>query len=217
MGEYYHIYNRGTDRRDVFLDDEDRQRFVKLLFVANGTNSFVFRDFPKGLHYTDFKRGNPLTAIGAFCLMDNHFHILAKETTENGISAFVLKTLTSYSHYFNKKYERKGRLFQGTFQAQHADTDEYLKYLFAYIHLNPVKIIDPTWKECGVKNKKATKEYLENYRFSSFPEYTDADQLAKCRNEAKILTKEAFPEYFLTPKSFDAFVDEWLMFRHFIL
>ena len=85
IGEYYHIYNRGTDKRVIFVDASDRERFIKLLFVANGTNPFVFRDFNIGVPYVKIDRGEPILAIGAYCLMPNHFHILVRETHENGI------------------------------------------------------------------------------------------------------------------------------------
>ncbi|MCX6747703.1 MAG: transposase [Candidatus Nomurabacteria bacterium] len=208
VGEYYHIYNRGTDKRDIFLDNSDRDRFIKLLFVANGTNPFVFRDFPIGLPYVEFDRGQSIVDIGAYVLMPNHFHILIKETTQNGISIFMNKVLTSYTMYFNKKYKRTGRLFEGVFKGRHADSDEYLKYLFSYIHLNPVKLIDPKWKENGISNKNEAKAYLNSYLYSSYLDYLGSD-----RREAKILNKNAFPGYFSDLADFESCVDEWLSFN----
>lgn len=210
VGEYYHIYNRGTDKREIFLDENDKKRFIKLLFVANGSTPFVFRDFPIGLPYAEFDRGEIIVAIGAYCLMQNHFHILIKETTEQGITKFLSKVLTSYSSYFNKKYKRSGRLFEGTFKAKHVDSDEYLKYLFAYTHLNPVKIFDPEWKENGISNRPESKKFLANYGYSSYSDYQGVT-----RPESKILEKEMFPEYFSTTKDFDVFIDEWLDFDSF--
>lgn len=207
IDEYYHLYNRGVDKRDIFLDDEDRKRFVKLLFIANGSTPFVFRDLPIGLPYVAFERGDMLVAIGAYCLMTNHFHILVKETMERGTTKFLNKVLTSYSSYFNKKYGRSGRLFQGTFCARHVDSDEYLKYLFAYIHLNPVKIIDPKWKESGIRDYKKAKEYLARYQYSSYLEY-----LGVKRQEVAILNKGSFPEYFSDKRDFRSFIGDWLAF-----
>ena len=205
IDEYYHIYNRGTDKRDIFLDEEDKKRFIKLLFVANGTNPFIFRDFPIGLPYVEFNRGAPIVAIGAYVLMGNHFHLLARETAEYGISKFLNKVLTSYSSYFNKKYKRTGRLFEGTFKAKHIDSDEYLKYIFAYIHLNPVKMIDPEWKEGGIADQEVAKKYLEKYGYSSYLDYVGIK-----REESAILSKDAFPEYFRDFREFDEFISEWL-------
>lgn len=208
IGEYYHIYNRGTEKREIFLDEDDRKRFIKLLFVANGTKPFAFRDFPVGLPYVEFERGDPALAIGAYCLMPNHFHILIRETNENGISKVMGKVLTSYSSYFNKKYKRTGRLFEGPFKARHVDTDNYLKYLFSYIHLNPVKIIDPEWKENGIKDRETAKKYLLSYIYSSYLDYMGSERI-----ERKILNKTAFPNYFAEFKDFNQFIDEWLSFE----
>ena len=89
----------------------------------------------------EIDRGETLVDIGIYCLVPNHFHLLIKEKTENGISEFVKKVATGYSMYFNKKYERTGSLFEGPFKAKRIDTDEYLKYIFSYIHLNRKQII----------------------------------------------------------------------------
>lgn len=208
FGEFYHLYNRGTDKREIFIDDQDRERFIKLLFVANGTNSFVFRDFPIGLPYVEFNKGANIVAIGSYCLMPNHFHILIKEISTNGITIFMNKVLTSYSMYFNKKYKRTGRLFEGSFKAKHANEDSYLKYLFAYIHLNPVKLINRDWKEKGISDNITTEKFLIDYKYSSYLDY-----LNKKRIENKILDKESFPEYFQKIGEFNDFIKEWLYFK----
>lgn len=207
-GEFYHVYNRGTDKRAIFLDDTDRIRFMKLLYLCNSKKGFVFRDIPSSTTY-EHKKGENIVDIGAYCLMDNHFHLLLHEKTENGISAFMLKLLTAYSSYFNKKYSRTGSLFEGTFRAEHADDDNYLKYLFSYIHLNPVKIINPSWKEIGVKDTDSTKNYLKNYKFSSYLEYAGSLQ----RRERSILNKNAFPEYFTQVSDFEQCLMDWLTYN----
>jgi len=114
LDEYYHIYNRGTERREIFLDKYDKERFLKLLYILNSEKSFKFRDV-KDIPYQNISRGNQRTAIGAFCLMPNHFHLLLRETEEGGISAFMGKLLTAYSMYFNKKYKRTGGLLKELF------------------------------------------------------------------------------------------------------
>lgn len=207
IGEYYHIYNRGTDKRVIFIDEEDRQRFSDLMYLCNSEKSIVFRDIPIGEAYV-FERGDTLVDIGVYCLMQNHFHILVRERVGNGTSLFMQKLLTAYSMYFNTKYKRSGGLYEGPFRATHANTDEYLKYLFAYIHLNPVKIIDPEWKENGIADREAAKEYLTKYTYSSYPEYVGIS-----RKEWKILNRVAFPEYFADSQDFQGFVDEWLSFK----
>jgi putative transposase len=207
IGEFYHIYNRGTDKRLVFIDEYDYERFRRLLYLCNSKNSIIVRDIPIGLTY-GYERENTLVNVGLYCLMPNHFHLLLHEKIENGISLFMQKLSTAYSAYFNKKYSRSGSLFEGTFKATHADTDEYLKYLFSYIHLNPVKIIDPKWKENGIINHSDAKKYLNHYNYSSYIDY-----IGQNRKENTILTKAVFPDYFTGTKDFEWFIDEWLSFN----
>ncbi len=211
-GEYYHLYSRGVEKRDIFLDDYDRSRFLKLLFLANGENSFVYRDVENKV-YSEIDKGGQLVAVGVYVLMPNHFHILVKETRQNGTTDFMRKLLTSYSSYFNKRHNRVGTLFQSRFKAQHIHKDEHLKYLFSYIHLNPVKIIEPQWKEKGLKNITGAKKFLDTYLFSSYQEYIGPSYVQ--REESAILSPEVFPQYFLSSHSFKDFVHEWLTYKEF--
>ena len=204
IGEFYHIYNRGNGKRNIFLNKQDKERFILLLFVCNNVDHVVIKDLPRGSPLGKIKRGETLVDIGVFCLMPNHFHLLLHEKIEGGITKFMSKLLTAYPMYFNKKYERTGGLFEGTFKAEYVDNDNYLKYLFSYIHLNPVKLIEPKWKEVGVKNKNRVKKYLKEYKYSSYVDYLGED-----REEKLILNKEAFPEYFEEFKDFEEFIDEW--------
>lgn len=210
-GEYYHLYNRGTDKRVIFLEDHDYKRFVALLYVCNSVNSVdITKHFREGSSFTELfeiERTDTLVDIGTYCLMPNHFHILVREKREGGIVKFMLKLSTAYSMYFNKRNERTGSLFEGKFKARHADTDEYLKYLFAYIHLNPVKMVDPKWKENKIIDREKALRYLSEYVYSSFLDYQ-----GKVRVEQKILNREVFPEYFASVGDFDAFVVDWLSF-----
>ena len=155
--EYYHIYNRGVDKRVIFLDTADHQYFLALLYLSNSRKSFIVSNIAKTHpreEFFDVDREDHLVAIGAYCLMPNHFHILIKENVEGGTSLFMQKLSTAYTMYFNAKYERTGALFQGTFKAKHIDNDRYLKYLYAYIHLNPAKMVDDGWKNRKITNKK---------------------------------------------------------------
>jgi putative transposase len=207
IGEFYHIYNRGTDKRIIFNDEYDHQRFIKLLYLCNSQKNIIFREVLIEESYV-YERGETIVDIGAYCLMPNHFHLLLHEKVEGGISLFMLKLLTAYSTYFNNKYKRTGGLFEGKFKATHADTDEYLKYLFSYIHLNPVKIIDPKWKENGISDRNKAKKYLETYIYSSYLDYLEIE-----RCEKVIVNKGAFPEYFLSLQGFGQCIDEWLAFK----
>ena len=206
LHEFYHLYNRGTEKRIIFMDTDDWEHFLSLLYLCNNKNPIVFRELPhKDLF--NVERGETLVDIGAYCLMPNHFHILVREKIENGISNFMKKLSTAYSMYFNTKYERTGSLFEGTFKAHHADTDRYLKYLFSYIHLNPVKRIEPDWKTNLRTDSKKIFDYVNTYAYSSFQDYKNE------RKESIILQKNVFPEYFETKAEVNKSLIEWLSYH----
>lgn len=211
-GEFYHLYNRGVEKRQIFIDDIDRQRFVELLYAANSKKSIDLRAVLKNHHSIfEWDRGEPLVAIGAYCLMPNHFHILITPLVEGGVSTFMGKLGTSYSMYFNRKYKRTGTLFEGKFKAKHATSDEYLKYLFAYIHLNPVKLLQPSWKEEGIVDPAAAYSYVSNYKYSSLADYQQVVRL-----EQFVIDSVPFPQYFITTEHVMRELMEWLRFREFV-
>lgn len=102
--EFYHIYNRGIEKRKIFMDYKDEHRFLMLLYTCNTEEKIHLSDFKnKSLNeILEIKRNETLVDIGAYCLMTNHFHILIREKKENGISIFMQKVLTAYTMYFNK-------------------------------------------------------------------------------------------------------------------
>jgi putative transposase len=207
--EYYHVYNRGVDKRVIFNDRFDYERFIQLLYLCNSDKCVSMRDIPhtkKASFYYD--RGETLVSIGAYCLMPNHFHLLITPKSESALSTFMSKLCTSYSMYFNGKQDRTGVLFQGKFKAEWADSDEYLKYLLSYIHLNPVKLLQSDWKESGIRNVAGTIQYLEGYMYSSFSDYD-----GKVRIEEQILNRTVFPKYFETSEAFRREIFEWITFN----
>jgi putative transposase len=201
--EYYHLYSRGNNKQKIFQNKHDYEHFLKLIFLANGEQRFKISFLDSVVYET--KRGDSIVGIGAYCLMPNHFHILITQTTENGISKFMHKVLSSYSHYYNKRYDRTGFLFESKFKSEYVEDDIYLKYLFSYIHLNPVKLIQKDWKEEGIKDKIKVVSFLKDYKYSSFDDY-----LGFKRKENMILSREVFPEYFLTKKDFIEEIFDWL-------
>ena len=205
--EYYHCYCRGTEKRKIFLDKKDYLRFIHLLFVCNGKNKIHLSDHGKKSFDEIFglDRGELLVNIGAYVLMPNHFHLLIREKEKGGISLFMQKLMTAYVMYFNKKYQRTGVLFEGKFRAQHANQGNYLKYLFAYIHLNPLKLINPKWKENGIKNTTEAKEFLRQYKYSSYADYLKEERVQKM-----ILSPEEFPDYFPTKNDFEKEIFDWI-------
>ena len=205
--EFYHIYNRGTDKRTLFRDDTDRHRFLKLLYISNSVARINVRNILRKNNepYT-FERGVPLVNIGAYCLMPNHFHILLTPCMEGGVSLFMKKLCTAYSMYFNKRYNRTGTLLEGRFKSKWIDSDVYLKYLYAYIHLNPRKLMSHT--DANEPSDDELLTFLKSYHYSSFADYLQVNRL-----EEVILSPEPFPDYFKTVASHVAELKEWLTYE----
>lgn len=220
-GEYYHIYNRGNSKQKIFLDEKDYKHFVELLFICNSNIRFKFRDSIVGpnIDAFDFERGEKLISIGAWVLMPNHFHlyIISHQSdwweevnfSKNRISEFIRKLLTSYTLYFNKKYKRTGSLFEGKFKSVHVESDNQAKYLFSYIHLNPVKLVQKDWKSEGINNKEMVLEFLVKYPWSSYSDFKKLN-----RNENRILNLENFPKYFYSIDDFDKEIMDWLKYKN---
>lgn len=215
-GEYFHIYNRGNSKQKIFLNDEDRNRFVKLLYLSNSKNNVNFRSqiVDEKIDVWSFKKGDNLVSIGAWVLMPNHFHLYLTspipgigENIEEKIpiTLFMNKICISYSKYFNKKYNRSGALFEGRFKAVHIKDDIQAKYLFSYIHLNPIKLIDSTWKEVGIKDIGVSINFLKQYKWSSYLDHLDVK-----RKENIILNREHFPVYFSDISDFNKEILDWL-------
>lgn len=204
-GEFYHLYNRGVDKRTTFTSQAEYQRFLAYLYLLNTKDSVRAADLFTGKSFKevlDMERGEPLVAIGAYCLMPNHFHIYATPLVDGGVSKFMQRLQTAYTMYFNEKHKRSGSLFQGTFKAEHVEKDQYAKYLLSYIHLNPAKIKDKSWKTFGVQDFKEVREFVRNYPYSSIGEYISGSHL--------ITNPAPFPRYFSTAKDIDAHIDFWL-------
>lgn len=206
-GEYFHVFNRGTNKMEIFLDEKDYIRFQKLLYISNSRETVKFSDLdPKSPYRVwTLERGETLVDIGAYTLMPNHFHILIRSKNEKDTALFLQRVLLSYSKYFNKKYNRSGTLFQGKSKSEHLSEDVYLKYLYTYIHLNIIKLIQNDWKEVGIKDIEKAREYLKSYKYSSFLDYSDNERL-----ESKILNKVEFPDYFQTGQEFEKEIEDFL-------
>ena len=135
---YYHIYNRGVEKRLIFQDREDYTKFLYLLKVYLSPPEELRKEYP--LLKIHFVRNNLYGEIEllAFCLMPNHFHLLVKQKSKQAMTRLMKQILTAYSMYFNKRHERVGPLFQERYKASLVDSDEYILHLSRYIHLNPI-------------------------------------------------------------------------------
>lgn len=172
--EYYHIYNRGVDKRDIFLEDRDYIRFIKTIRKLKDQGSaFLKKAEPSGIK------------LIAYCLNPNHYHFILKQTVDNSISEFMHRLGTSHTMYFNRKYDRTRILFQGKFKSIHVDSDEYLTWLSAYININP-------------KLHKITNN-LNKYPWSSYLDYINRRKGTLCD---KNMILNQFPHKNYTYKDF---------------
>lgn len=193
IGEFYHCYSRGIDKRKVFLDEQDYVRFIDALFLCNSQKA-LHREHICAENRTELfamERGKTPVSVVAYCLMPNHFHIILREKEEGGITRYMQKLGTAYTMYFNAKYERVGSLFTKPFRSKHIDDDRYLKQVIQYVHLNPVEILEPGWKEAALRSGSMLPRKVRAYPYSSLPEYSDIR-----RNERTILDMEVVDSLF---------------------
>lgn len=176
VGEWYHCYNRGIEKRITFEDTRDYNRFLELLYLAND-QSPLHRD-NIGVHKFEeiltSPRGKQLVALGAFCLMPNHFHLVLKEVSEGGITAFMRKLGTAYTLYFNARHNRAGNLFLKPFRSLHVSSDRYFQHLINYVHCNPAVLYEPQWKTVQVVDPQFLGERIAAYPYSSLSAHTGA-------------------------------------------
>lgn len=175
-GEIYHTIIRGVGDSLIFKDKSDYYRGIYSIYEFNSTKPTEIRERRRqrqkvkasGEPFSDTR--NLLVEILAFCFMPNHIHLLLRQLRDRGISEFVRKFGAGDAGYFNKKYNRKGPLF-AKFRAVHIKDDEQLKTVFVYIHANPISLIEPNWKEKGIKNPEKVINFLENYKWASYQDY----------------------------------------------
>lgn len=192
--EVYHIFNRSVARLPIFLSKNDHQRALEVIdFYSFGNNYLSFSHFRRltqeqRLKFSEsfFTLENKLVELIAFCLMPNHFHFLLRQKKDKGIATMLRNFQNSYAKYFNTKSERSGALFQSMFKAVRIETDEQLIHVARYIHLNPSTayiIKDP--------------QDLENYPWSSYPEYLN--------KSAGIADQKELLSYFKSSEEFKKF------------
>jgi len=185
--EYYHVYNRGVERRKIFLDIHDYDRFMLSLQLMNYEQDglmILWRDYKEAkpnaqikdflrLNLRDRGKEKKLVEIICYCLNQNHYHLILKQVSEKGIERFMQRIGTGHTMYFNKKSKRSGVLFQGGFKSAHIDSNEYLLYLSAYVNGN---------------------NFIHGYRkdfswpYSSMAEYVGKNK--KCLCEKKVILEQ---------------------------
>lgn len=148
--QHYHIFNRGTDKREIFSDIQDYERFLLSMNLLNDANDGLM------IEWRNYKKTNPLAALDdflkflklgfrmriplvkiiAYCLNPNHYHFILEQIMDKGIEKFLHKIGISHTKYYNEKNKRNGSLFQGVFKSVLIDSNEYLLYLSAYVNKN---------------------------------------------------------------------------------
>lgn len=218
VGSIHHIYNRGVAKSVICQEEKDYWRFLQGLCLFNDVKSTnrvlwelernrgelnlkVLRDY---IINSEHER-DKLVRILAYCIMDNHYHLLIEEIREGGITQFMQKFGTGYVRYFNDKHQRVGPLFQGRFKNVHVDDDLYLQYLLVYINvLNPANFVAPNWKEEGIGNITKILRYAKEYSWSSHQDYLGL------RNSI-ILEKGIFSTLLDTPEAYSNLVNAVLL------
>ncbi len=172
-GEIYHILNKGIENRIIFQNKRDHERFLLTIFECNDTR-LSSKNRHRRCENRDFNKNKtqPLAEILCFCLMPNHFHIVAKQMVNNGISKFMQRLGNSYTKYFNIKNNRKGSLFMARYKNVHVDNDSQIKHLIAYVHANPLDLFMPEWRLGKIKDFEKARDFLDNYNWSSYIFYS---------------------------------------------
>ena len=181
---FYHLYNRGVNRNNIFEDVSDYKTFLgylKLYLSPEDLQGETLKVSPS----RKLKNHFDTIQLHCYCLMPNHFHLLVYQTEISGINYFMRSLATKYAIYFNKKYKRVGTIFQGAYKAVEVTTEEQLVYLSKYIHRNPIELIP-------------SRRNLEGYKYSSYANYL------KLFNQSWIKTDDIL-SYFSSNRDYNSF------------
>ena len=210
MTGIFHTLNRGVDKRKIFLDKQDYFRFIHDLFEFNNQErvNTTFYHFHKSNDIASRKlESKPrklLVNIYAFCLMPNHYHLLLNPRVENGVSKFMKKLNMGYAKYFNERYKRKGTLFESRYKSVRVQTDAHFVHLPYYIHLNPLDLIAPEWRERELHDYKKAINFLESYRWSSHMDYIGK------KNFPSVTSRKFLLEFFGGESHYQQSIKNWI-------
>ncbi|MBI2595385.1 transposase [Candidatus Daviesbacteria bacterium] len=155
---FYHIFNRGVEKRIIFLTQDDYDRFFQTIYYYQFSGPKPRFSTHRRFRFKDFHKNPKIVEIIVFCFMPNHFHLLIRQIRDGGIVEFMSKVLNGYTKYFNTKHRRVGALFQGQFKAVMIETDEQLLHVSRYIHLNPY--VAELTKDLADFSNSSYKEYV---------------------------------------------------------
>lgn len=204
---FYHVYNRGVEKRDIFLNRDDHLAFFHLLKTALSTEQGG--TLPRNRR----KKFHDKIDLMAYCLMPNHYHLLLRQKTISGLTEFIRSLSTSYSMYFNKKYRRVGSLFQGVFKATDIREESYLLWVSRYIHRNPPNFQTYTYSSYDDYLGNRKTDWLNT---TLLLEFFESKRMSREKNYQEFVdnTKEKVPADFslitLEPENEEGEVEERL-------
>lgn len=184
-GYFYHLFNRGVEKRIIFQDNRDYTHFLKILGYYQYAGPKPSYSRANDEQIKSVKNNEKIIEIISYCLMPNHFHLLIKQLKEGGISEFMRKISDGYTKYFNTKYNRIGPLFQGAYKSVLIESDQQLTHLSRYIHLNP-------------RVSLLTKD-LNSYIWSSYSDYIGL-------RSGNLVNKDEILGFFKDQKAYEQFV-----------
>jgi hypothetical protein len=214
VGSFVHIFNRGNRKQPIVREVHDKWRFLQMLYYFN-TSIHIANPFrkPQGdsgfslpaelIWPKEWPLQKPIVKVIAFVLADNHFHLILKEIIKGGIALFMQKMGVGMTLHFNNKYQETGRLFQGPYQANVADSDLYLKYLTVYIQVKNVFELHPKGLKNCLANFDKAFNWAVQYPYCSLSEYVDKRKLP-------IVDKDILGRMFTTPEKYKIFVKDSL-------
>lgn len=169
-GSLYHIYNRGVEKRKIFMDDSFYRKFLNNLWDFNDARPSPDNRIHRDRNSVDRQK---LVEIYGYVLMPNHYHLVIRQLVDGGIERYMRKVGIGYAMYFNTRENRVGPLFQGRFRVRTIEDDTQLLQLFRYIYLNPLKVYQPNYQEIDLSNVKEARDYIYNYPWSSCRNFID--------------------------------------------
>jgi len=216
-GEIYHVVLRAIDDNVIFKDRDDYYRGIFSLYEFNNTKPTTIRErrkereeikkLLKEIPTQIADKREKLVNIFSFDFMPNHPHLLLLQIREGGITKFMRKFGSGYGGYFNRKYHRKGHVFQNKFLAVHVKNEDQLKNVFVYIHTNPISLVEPNWKEEGIRNPEEVIKFLENYKWSSYQDYIGK------RNFPSVTDRDFIWKIMGGEKGCQEFVEYWIKYK----
>lgn len=230
-GEIYHIVIKRIGEELLLKDIDDYYRGIFSVYEFNNAKPVEIRKRRKQIRAikkqfrkicgervsadsTEFSikipdTREPLVEILFFCFMPNHIHLVLKQLKEGGIIKFMNKIGAGYAGYFKRKHnlKDKGYFFKGRFVAVHIKTEKQLKNVFVYVHTNSISLIEPKWKEVGIKNPEKAIKFIEDYKWSSYPDYIGK------KNFPSVTERDLILKIIGGEKGCKDFVEYWIRYK----